>query len=387
MPPGPAWLDVLEAVFDKGAAVLPVDHRLPQGAAADIVARARPTAVLEPGGFRRLAGGEPVDPAVRLVMATSGTAGPPKLVELTEFALQAALTASSARLGCGSSDPWYCCLPVAHMGGMLVALRRVLLGVPVSMAERFDMETFAEAASSGAAFASLVPTALGRIARAEDDMLLDRIRSMRAVLVGGAALDRASRDLFGDRTGVPAVPTYGLTETCGGVVYDGVPLDGVEVRIEPATEQILLRGPTLMRGLRGDPAGAATAFDPDGWLRTGDAGTFDHGVLHVEGRIDDVIVTGGEKVWPDAVEAAVRTHPGVSDAMVAGRPDPEWGERVVVFVVPVDPAAPPGLGAVRDHAGARVPRYALPKDLVIVSELPRMASGKVRRRKPSERAR
>jgi O-succinylbenzoic acid--CoA ligase len=107
----------------------------------------------------------------------------------------------------------------------------------------------------------------------------------------------------------------------------------------------------------------------------------------VDGRLDDVIVTGGEKVWPAAVEAAIRMHPGVADVMVAGRPDPEWGERVVALIVPADPAAPPALDAVRDHAATAVPRYALPKDLVNVSELPRTASGKLRRRKPFGRAR
>jgi O-succinylbenzoic acid--CoA ligase len=384
--PGPSWLDVLSAAWNAGAAVLPVDSRLPRAAAGDLVARARPTASFGPDGFRRLTGGEPVDPAIRLVMATSGTAGAPKLVELTEAAITAALTASSARLGSGAEDPWHCCLPLAHMGGMLVALRHVVLGVPVSVAARFETETFADAAASGARFASLVPTALGRIARA-DVGTRERTRVMRAVLVGGASLDQATRDLFVERTGVAVVHSYGLTETCGGLVYDGAALDGVEIRIESATDQILLRGPSLMRGFRLDPAATAAAFDPEGRLRTGDAGSFAGGILRVDGRIDDAIVTGGEKVWPDAVEAAVRTHPGVGDVMVAGRPDPEWGERVVAFVVPADAASPLALEAVRTHAAEILPRYALPKNLVIVPELPRTASGKLRRRGPSGRAR
>ena len=386
VPPGPRWPAILSAVRESGAAVFPVDHRLPASAVADLRARARPTASLGPDGFRRLPEGEPVDPAVRLVMATSGTAGPPKLVELTEPALEAALVASSSRLDAHSSDPWHCCLPLAHMGGMLVALRHTVLGVPVTVAERFTVDTLADAAAAGARFASLVPTALRRIARAGGDVVA-RVRGMRAVLVGGAALDPALRDAFTERTGVAVVHTYGLTESCGGVVYDGVPLDGVQVRIERETDQILLRGPSIMRGLRLDPATGAAAFDAEGWLRTGDAGSFVGGVLRVDGRLDDVIVTGGEKVWPEALEAAIRVDPTVADVMVVGRPDPEWGERVVALVVPSDPSAPPELDAVRDHAARAVPRYALPKDLVIVPELPRTGSGKLRRREPFKPAR
>jgi O-succinylbenzoic acid--CoA ligase len=376
----------MSVAWKTGAAVLPVDHRLPESAAADLRTRARPTASFGRDGYRRLPGGEPVDAAVRLVMATSGTAGAPKLVELTAEALEAALQASTARLGASPSDTWHCCLPMGHMGGMLVALRHVVFGAPVSVAERFDVATFADAASSGARFASLVPTALGRLARADADTLA-RIRGMRTVLVGGAALDPATRALFTERTGTDVVHTYGLTETCGGVAYDGAPLDGAEVRIEPASDQILVRGPSLMRGLRLDATGTRAAFDHDGWLRTGDAGSFAEGTLRVDGRLDDVIVTGGEKVWPDAVEAAIRTHAGVGDVMVVGRPDPEWGALVVAFVVPADLAQPPALEDLRDHAAAAVPRFALPKDLVIAPELPRTASGKPRRRGPFERAR
>ncbi|HXF37826.1 MAG TPA: AMP-dependent synthetase, partial [Actinomycetota bacterium] len=178
--------------------------------------------------------------------------------------------------------------------------------------------------------------------------------------------------------GARVVATYGCTESCGGVVYDGRPLPGTEVRIGEGSE-VLLRGPTLMRGYLRDPAGTAAALR-GGWLRTGDAGHLGaDGLLVVRGRLDEAIGTGGERVWPQEVEAALADHPGVAEVVVAGRPDPTWGERVVAFVVPRDPSRPPSLQDLRDHAARRLARFKLPRELVLVGSVPRTASGKVRR--------
>jgi O-succinylbenzoic acid--CoA ligase len=175
----------------------------------------------------------------------------------------------------------------------------------------------------------------------------------------------------------PVVQTYGLTESCGGVIYDGVPFVGTEARVSGGV--IELRGPTLMTGYLDDPAATAAAFD-DGWLRTRDGGAIDaDGRLEVFGRLDDVINSGGEKIWPQEVEAALATHPRVGDVAVGGSPDPEWGERVVAFVVPSDPNAPPTLDDLRDHAAASIARFKAPRELVLVDALPRTASGKLRR--------
>ena len=173
--------------------------------------------------------------------------------------------------------------------------------------------------------------------------------------------------------------TYGLTESCGGVVYDGIPFDGTDVRISSAGE-IQLSGPTVMEGYRSDPVATAGAFTVDGWLRTGDLGELDpEGRLVVHGRSDDAIRSGAETVWPDEVEAALRSYPGVADVAVTGAADHEWGQRVVAWVVPADRALPPTLDELREHCRERLARFKAPRELIIVDALPRTPSGKLRR--------
>ena len=200
----------------------------------------------------------------------------------------------------------------------------------------------------------------------------------RAILVGGAHLSPELRERA-ERGGARVIETYGLTESCGGVVYDGLPLPGVQMRVDD-DGGIELNGPTLMRGYRFDEQATADAFTPDGWLRPGDAGEIDReGRLHVVGRIDDLINTGGEKVWPHEVEAALRAHPQVAEIAAGGRLDPEWGQRVVVWVVPTDASDPPTLDGLRGFAATTLARHKLPRELVVAAELPHTLSGKVRR--------
>ena len=187
-------------------------------------------------------------------------------------------------------------------------------------------------------FVSLVSTALLRI----DPSLF------RTVLLGGG---QPPDGFVADNV----VITYGMTETGSGVVYDGVPLDGVEVRIVDG--EVYVHGPMLLRGYR-DGRDPKTA---DGWLPTGDAGALDRdGRLTVFGRRADMIITGGEKVWPHAVEEVLVVHHDVADVAVGGRPDPEWGQRVVAWVVPVDSSRPPTLSSLRAFAAEQLPSYAAP---------------------------
>ncbi|MGY1740942.1 MULTISPECIES: o-succinylbenzoate--CoA ligase [unclassified Blastococcus] len=339
-----------------GAAPLAV---LPAGPPA-AVAAAR--AVLRPE--------EPLEAGADLVVVTSGSTGGGRGVLLPAAALRAAGAATHERLG--GPGAWLLALPVSAVAGLQVLLRSLLAGTTPTVPGRGEPLAAAVARMpAGRRYASLVPTQLRRYLDAEPDAL----RALDAVLVGGAATDpallaRARED------GVRVVTTYGMTETAGGCVYDGVPLDGVSVRV--AGGGIELAGPVLALGYRGDPAATAEAF-AGGWFRTRDAGELAGGVLTVHGRLDDVVVTGGVNVAPQAVEGVLREHPAVADAVVFGRPDPEWGQRVVAAVVPA-PGADPGLDALRPWVAARLGGPAAPRELHRIPAVPTLHTGKPDRR-------
>jgi len=372
VPPGPCWPELVGRIWDAGAALLPVDHRMTGPEIADLLRRARPTLVVDGEGWHRQQGGVPVEPGVSLVIATSGTSATPRLVELPCSAVSAAVTASLAVLAPEAGDRWLACLPPAHIGGLLVLARALLSGSEVVVHQRFDPTAVAGAAD-GHTHISLVTTTLGRLLDAGADLA-----GFRSILVGGAGMPDALRERAA-QAGGRCIATYGQTQSCGGVVYDGIALPGVGMRITGSGE-IELAGPTLMRGYRGDAAASSAAFSDDGWLRTGDAGSIDRsGRLRVIGRLDDAIISGGEKIWPREVEAVLRTHPLVAEVAVVGRADPRWGARVVAVVVPADPARPPALGELRDLCATRIARHKAPRELVLVARLPRTALGKVRR--------
>jgi o-succinylbenzoate---CoA ligase len=334
----------LRRAWDAGDAVLPVDPRLPPPARARVLAAARPD--------------EPVEDGDALVVATSGTTGEPKAAVLTHAAVAASARATSRRLGVDpATDRWLACLPLAHVGGLSVVTRALVTGTPLTVHDGFDAGAVAGAARAGCTLVSLVPTALRRV----DPALF------RTVVLGGSAMPP---DLPPN-----AVATYGMTETGSGVVYDGRPLDGVEVRVVDG--EVQLRGPMLLRAYR-DGTDPRT---PDGWYPTGDAGEWDAGAgrLRVFGRTGDLIVTGGENVWPAAVERVLGRLPGVAEVAVTGAPDPEWGRRVVALVVPADPADPPSLDDLRDAVRRELPAYAAPRELRLVRSLPRTSLGKVAR--------
>ncbi len=331
----------------------------------DLLARGEPTAILSEEGLRRLPAGRPADPAVALVIPTSGSSGRPRLVELSRTALEVAVGSSLRALAAGGEDGWVSCLPLAHIGGLLVVLRALLGGAPLLFRTAGELDP-----PGGYPYISIVPTQLARALDAGVDL-----GGYRAMVVGGGGMEPGLTERASE-AGAHLVITYGLTQSCGGVVYDGTPLPGVSVRIGEGGE-IQLGGPTLLRGYRD---GTAAGLTPDGWLPTGDAGMLDgDGRLQVQGRLDEVIVSGGENVWPGDVEAALRRHPAVADCAVFGRPDTSWGQRVVAAVVPIDHAVPPTLGALRDHVGALLGRHQAPRELVLVESLPRTALGKLRR--------
>jgi O-succinylbenzoic acid--CoA ligase len=384
--PRPAAAEAVVRAWEAGQAVLPLDPDAPGPELARLLAAARPTHLLDATGRSRLPDGRPAASGTAAVVATSGTGGLPKAVELDAAAIRAAAHAVSSALDAGPGDRWLCCLPPSGVAGLAILARAWHGGLPVEVHERSAPGRVA-APAGWATLVSLVPAMLPRLLAAGADL-----GRFRRVLLGGGPIPA-------ELEGGPLVRTYGLTETFGGVVHDGYPLDGVELRIDggsgglkgsPPVDggadggEILVRGPMLFRGYRGDPAGTAAALR-GGWLRTGDLGRLDPanggaGRLVVLGRRDDLIVTGGVNVHPVEVEAVLAAHPAVAAVGVGGLPDPRWGQRVAAYVVPRDPAAPPTLAELRAFALERLAAAKAPRELVLVPALPRGPSGKLLRR-------
>lgn len=301
-------------------------------------------------------------------MATSGSSGTPREVLIGADAVAASVVATAARIGTGS---WLLALPADRIGGALVIARSLAAGTPLNeVTPGADAEQFAAAAATlpGPRYTSLVPTQVVRLAATRRGRTA--LASFDAVLVGGAPLPDLGLN-------APLISTYGATETCGGCVYDGVPLDGVRVRTD-AEGRIDIAGPTLAEGYAdGDNSAFTSDDDGERWFRTSDVGEFD-GALRVDGRADDVIITGGLKVHPARVERALEQVTGIETAAVAGVPDPEWGQRVVAWVTTASAAAL-SIGQARAELADRLAAHELPKEILEVSSLPRVAGGKIDR--------
>jgi len=313
---------------------------------------------------------EPLEDGADLVVVTSGSTGGGRGVLLPSAAVRASGEATLRRLG--GPGTWLLALPVSAVAGLQVLCRSILGGTdPTVLAAGEPLAAAVARMPAGRRYTALVPTQLRRYLDAEPAAL----RAFDAVLVGGAATDAGLLAHARDE-GVAVVTTYGMTETAGGCVYDGEPLDGVRVRVAEGVE---LAGPVLALGYRLDPEGTSAAFD-SGWFRTRDAGSLDDaGRLTVHGRLDDVVVTGGVNVAPQAVEAVLRRHPDVVDAVVFGRPDDEWGQRVVAAVVPA-PGAQPDLASLRPWVAERLGAPAAPRELHRIAAVPTLHTGKPDRR-------
>jgi O-succinylbenzoic acid--CoA ligase len=322
--------------------------------------------------------GEAIDGDVALVAATSGTTGIPKGALLTAAALKASATATHDRLGGPGS--WLLALPPHHIAGIQVLLRSLLAGsVPVAMDVSagfnvVELPRVVRELGSGRRYTSLVAAqlakALGHPAAAAALAELD------AVLLGGGPAPRPVLD-DAAAAGITVVRTYGMSETAGGCVYDGVPLKGVLLRVA-ADGRIVIGGATLAKGYRNpvDP----DPFAEPGWFRTDDLGAVsDAGVLTVVGRADDAISTGGLTVLPQPVEAALCSHPAVSDCAVFGVTDDRLGQRVVAAIVVRDGSAAPTLDALRAQVTRTLDATAAPRELHVVDALPRRGLGKIDR--------
>jgi O-succinylbenzoic acid--CoA ligase len=403
-------VELVHAVQRLGAVLVPLNPRLSAGEIRGLLDFATPTLTVTPSTRRSEIPGataseelDAVDPAPLAVLRdmlraqeaatiifTSGTSGVPKGVVLTHASHAASATASAARLGTTRDDRWLVCMPLCHVGGLGVLYRSVRTGFTVVLHEGFDAAAVVRTlADEGITMISLVPTMLARLL---DALGAARVpATLRCALIGGGPLPAPvlERALA---AGMAVVQTYGLTEAASHVTTDvpgtpceagvvGTPLPGIEVDVvDPDPEgigEIRVRGPVVMDRYL-DQAGLTERTLHEGWLHTGDVGRFEgDGCLRLVGRRSDLVVTGGENVHPTEVEAVLLGHPGVAEAAVYAAPDDEWGERIEAKIV----ASPDGidLAALGSWCAAQLAGFKVPKAFHVVPELPRTASGKLRR--------
>ncbi|MXP20276.1 o-succinylbenzoate--CoA ligase [Gordonia sp. HNM0687] len=324
---------------------------------------------------------DPIADDVSLVISTSGTTGTPKGAQHTATTLTASAQATAEHLG--GPGNWLLALAPHHTAGLQVLLRALAAGFTpavLDVTDGFDPDAFADALENldgPRRYTSLVPTQLIKVL--DNPRATTALAAADALLVGGAAtpvpLLRRAVD-----AGVPIIRTYGMSETAGGCVYDGVPLNGVTIRIDDPNPdgvgRVVLGGPMVAHGYRNRPE--HPAFAEPGWFRTDDLGRVDdQGVLSIVGRADEAISTGGLTVVPQVVEAVILDDPAVRECAVVGLPDERLGEKVVAFVVAAETIDPQRIrGMVTD----RLDRYAAPREVIEIDELPTRGPGKVNRR-------
>lgn len=366
LPAGEEFAVALHACLLLGAVAVPIDPRLP---VAERDQRSGGCALVLDGPLD-----EPEDSqapltarhdldAVAAVIHTSGTSAQARPIALTYGNWLWSALGSAVALGLDPNERWLCCLPVAHVGGLSILVRSAIYGTTVIAHERFDAERVLAALRDpeGPTLVSLVPATLSRLL----DGGLRHPPALRWALLGGAAIPAALLDRAA-AAGVPVAPTYGMTEACSQVLTNGAPLFCTRLSVDQAGE-ILVTGPTV-----------SPTVGPV--LHTGDRGRREpSGAISVLGRADDVIISGGENVAPEAVEAVLEGHPDVAEAGVHGRPDERWGEVVVARVV-LRPGAGADPQALIAHCRAHLAPWAVPKQVTVVAELPRTSSGKLLRR-------
>ena len=358
MPASKTFVDLVQRAWSNGDAVLPIDQRLRPSGKKMLVDAMAPSEIIDASfTASSLPNGRPMQDGDALVIASSGSTGAPKGIIHTHSSLLAGAQASASRLQLTSDDHWLVCIPVSHVGGFSVISRALHTGAALTLLPAFDTAAVEQSLKDGVTHTSLVATALSRI----DASLF------RTILLGGSSAP--------DNLPSNVITTYGMTETGGGVVYNGQPLDNVEIKIVDA--EIFLRCPMLMRAYRDDQ----TISTEDGWYATGDIGEIDdNGKLSVHGRQTDLIITGGENVWPSVVENSLASHPIINQVVVRGTPDTTWGQRVVAYVVLNDSTQTSEaklLSDLREHVKQTLPAFCAPQQIVVLAEIPRTSLGKV----------
>jgi len=392
----------IHALLALGAAMVPIHPRLTPAEIQLIIDDASPTLTLREDDLAaidteapRVAWTPPtaIDPEAPLaIVYTSGTTGRPKGAILSRRAFLASAAASAANLGWDADDRWLLCMPLCHVGGLSIVTRCLAARRAVILAPRFDPDAvLAAIVARRATLLSVVPTMLKALLSRDHHNVLAGLRS---ALSGGAATPWALLEECG-RRGVPALTTYGLTEACSQAASQaprspyvpergsGSALPGVAIRVDDAG-RIHLRGPTLMSGyFRGEGLAPDTSSFTDGWLDTGDLGELDDaGRLHVHARRTDLIITGGENVYPLEIEQCLEALPGVRRALVFGVPDARWGQIVAAAIEADDAFDEAALAAALP---ARLAPHKRPRLLGVVPALAVTGSGKLVRASAAER--
>lgn len=354
------FVTALQDIWNAGDCAFPIDQRLAQKQKAQLVEEFFVDEIVTTEGRSVLgAQGSTISDNDAVLFTTSGSSGTPKGVIHTHDSLRANADIVARHFGDTSQMHWLACLPPSHVGGFGVISRALIWNCQLTTLPQFDAQQVDSLARQGVTHTSLVATAFGRI----NSELFERI------LLGGA---KPPPNLPPNVT-----TTYGLTETMGGVVYGRTALSGVEISISEEQE-ILVRGPVLMNRYYQQQLGHP--IDGDGWLHTGDLGSMSvDNQLSVTGRRSELIISGGENIWPEAVEAALTSHPDVNDVCVVGIDDQEWGQRVVAFIVPTKTSQTHSLAEWRDHVAETLPRFMAPRQVVLVDNIPRSALGKPQR--------
>lgn len=353
-PLGPDLVTAIRQSVEKSEAFCVLDQRLSPRRRDEELALLGATKVISSSGEVSLAGGQSVDDDIALVMLTSGSSGTPKAALHTWSSLEVSARITQTTLRSATPPRWFPCLPANHIGGLAVLLRSIFSDAELVWGPANALE---EGPLLGATHISVVRAQLVR----------HDLSGYERVLLGGA------RPPFELPENV--VTTWGMTETGSGVVYNGVPLPGVELTIVDG--EVCVRSDTLFSRYRTAPRPVITG--PDGrndWFPTGDAGTFENGVLSIKGRLGFVINTGGEKVWPEDLEQVLGTVAGVKEVAVTGLPDEEWGEKIVALVVTDGSVSDDALKRAADE---QIGPWAKPKEIRHVAALPRTGNGKLRR--------
>ena len=347
LPPSVEFVDHVTRIWNEGDAILPLDQRLAPALRLDLARTCGASKIIHQSSTTDLGTGVAMGDDEALVIATSGSTGEPKGVVHTHQSLRASAHASATALGLTGSEHWLVCIPVSHIGGFSVIVRARHTGADLTAHETFDPHRVENA---GCSHVSLVPTALRRI----DASIFSRI------LLGGQA---APPNLPANVT-----VTYGSTETGGGITYDGMALPGVSLRVVDG--EIQVQSPTLFARYLRNPTSPLI----DGWYRTGDAGQIVDGKLSVIGRLGEMIISGGENIWPQRIEHVLRSLPGVEDVAAIGVADDEWGNVVEVFL---ETSRNVSRDEVREVIVSHLPTFYVPKVVRCIASFPRTSSGKV----------